>query len=291
MVRRLVLAPPARAAMLVGDAPKDVASERSVRQYRSGMSSNGPALTRASRAGGTFRDTIVDAPLRNSRQLLRVAAPTLRLILPIPDDEVPVRVRVLVAAIIAALPWIILGIWAPGEAGDVALIVFTMLVGATYFAYAVAFVWVHRQSPRTHRQPGVVLTQVLSATSYVEGWFALLYYVVSADSAAPAFDPRLSRIDAAYFTISTATTTGVADLHPVSGFARLLISVQIILSLFLIVTAAAIAFPMLSRAPVPAADDDDTCRQNDRMLTAPPVDAEVNCPTGPGHYSAPIRVS
>jgi hypothetical protein len=264
---------PARAAMRSGDAPNHVASEPTVRQYRSGMSSNGPALTRASRARGTFLDAIVDAPLVNLRQLLRAAAPTLRLILPVPDDEVPVRVRVLVALLIAALPWVILSIWAPCGAGDVVLIVFTILVGATYFAYALAFVSAHRQSPRTQRQPGVVITQVFSATSYVEGWFALLYYILSADPTTQAFDPQLSRIDAAYFTICTATTTGIADIHPVSGFTRLLVAVQIVLSLCLIVTCAGIAFQRFLAPPVSAADD-QRCRQDDRMLTPPPFDAE-----------------
>ncbi len=235
------------------------------------MPSNGPAPTRASRAGGTFLDAIVDARLRNSRRLLRAVAPTLRLILPVPDDEVPVRVHGLVALLIAALPWVILSIWTPSGAGDVALIVFTLLVGTTYFAYALASVWTHRQSPRTQRQPGVVLTQVLSATSYVEGWFALLYYFLSADSPIQAFDPGLSRIDAAYFSVGTATTTGIADIHPVSGFTRLLVSVQMILSLFLIVTASAIAIQRLFAPPV-SAGDVERCRQVDRMLAAPSFD-------------------
>jgi Ion channel len=166
--------------------------------------------------------------------------------LPIPDDEVPARFRVLIALLIAALPWVILGIWPPsGDAGDVALLVFTVLIGVTYSAHALAFAWPHLNSPKAERQQGVVLIQVLSATSYIEGWFALLYYILSTDPTTPAFDPALGRIDAAYFTISTATTTGTADIHPTDGFARLVVCVQMILSVFLIVTAAGIALQRL----------------------------------------------
>ena len=210
------------------------------------MSSNAPALTPAPRERGTFRYAIVEAPVLKSRQLLRAAAPTLRVMLPVPDGEVPARVRVLIAVLIAALPWVILSIRAPsGWAGDVAFLVFTVLIGATYSGHAVSFAWPHIQSAKAQRQPGVVLTEVLSATSYVEGWFALLYYILSTDPTTQAFNIQLGRIDAAYFTISTATTTGTADIHPVEGFDRLVVCVQMILSLFLLVTAAGIALQAL----------------------------------------------
>jgi Ion channel len=210
------------------------------------MSSNAPALTPAPHERQNSRYAIVETPVVRSRQLLRAAAPTLRAILPVPDDEVPARVRMLIALLIAALPWVILGIWAPsGWAGDVALLVFTVLIGATYFGHAVACAWPQLQGPNARRQPPVVLLQVLSATSYAQGWFALLYYIVSTDSSAQAFDPPLGRIDAAYFTIGTATTTGTADIHPVGGFTRLVVCVQMVLSLFLVVTAAGIAFQRL----------------------------------------------
>jgi hypothetical protein len=57
-----------------------------------------------------------------------------------------------------------------------------------------------------------------------------------------SFDPSpLTGIDAAYFTISTATTTGMGDVHPVSGGARLLVSGQMIASLYLVVIAISTA--------------------------------------------------
>lgn len=51
---------------------------------------------------------------------------------------------------------------------------------------------------------------VLAQVIFVEGFFATLYYVLSAQSP-QAFDCPLTRIDATYFTVSTATTTGMGD--------------------------------------------------------------------------------
>jgi hypothetical protein len=82
----------------------------------------------------------------------------------------------------------------------------------------------------------VVAIVVICQTVYVEGLFALWYYALSAESP-QAFNASLTRIDAAYFTISTATTTGMGDIHPASGGARLLVSAQMIASLYLIVIA------------------------------------------------------
>jgi hypothetical protein len=249
------------------------------------MSSNVPALTRAPREPGTFRYAIVEGPVLKSRQLFRAAASTLRMMLPVPDGEVPARVRVLIAVLIAALPWVILSIWAPsGWAGDVALLVFTILIGATYSGHAVSFAWPHIQSANAQRQPGVVLVQVLSATSYVEGWFALLYYIVSTDPTTQAFDIQLSRIDAAYFTIGTATTTGTADIHPVEGFARLVVCVQMVLSLFLLVTAAGIALqallaPKFLQATTSDADRTDGSRADEDVGPA-------GLPAGPAALAA-----
>lgn len=70
----------------------------------------------------------------------------------------------------------------------------------------------------------------------VEGCFALGYYLFSAHDPG-AFVPGLSRIDAAYFTVSTATTTAMGDIHPASQVARLVVTCQMAGSLFLIVFA------------------------------------------------------
>ncbi|MGO9154175.1 ion channel [Mycobacterium sp.] len=77
---------------------------------------------------------------------------------------------------------------------------------------------------------------VLAQVIFVEGFFALLYYALSAQSP-QAFNCSLTRVDATYFTISTATTTGMGDIHPVSGTARLLVSAQMVTSVYLVVIA------------------------------------------------------
>ena len=62
---------------------------------------------------------------------------------------------------------------------------------------------------------------MIAPTIFVEGTFAELYYAMSANSPHSVGPPTLTGIDVAYFTISTATTTGIGDIHPVSGAARL----------------------------------------------------------------------
>lgn len=77
---------------------------------------------------------------------------------------------------------------------------------------------------------------VLGQVIFIEGNFARWYYGVSAVNPG-AFDQKLAGIDAAYFTISTATTTGMGDIHPVSGVARSIVTGQMIASLYLVVIA------------------------------------------------------
>jgi hypothetical protein len=47
----------------------------------------------------------------------------------------------------------------------------------------------------------------------------------------------LSGVDAAYFTISMATSTGMGDIHPVSSTARPVVSCQMVASLYLTIVA------------------------------------------------------
>jgi hypothetical protein len=90
------------------------------------------------------------------------------------------------------------------------------------------------------RPPGQVLAQVLGSISSVEGVFAQVYDVLSANRP-QAFSSPLTGIDAAYFSISTATTTGMGDIHPVSEAARVLVTAQMVLSLALVVAALGVA--------------------------------------------------
>ena len=47
----------------------------------------------------------------------------------------------------------------------------------------------------------------------------------------------MTGVDAAYFAISTATTTGMGDIHPVNSSARLIVTGQMIARLSLVVIA------------------------------------------------------
>jgi hypothetical protein len=130
-------------------------------------------------------------------------------------------------------------------------------IGALFVAFAcVAVLWAGGWAwvllSRFRRIPAVVVAIVVVCRAvYVEGLFAVLYYALSVESP-QAFNVPLTRIDTAYFTISTATTTGMGDIHPVSGAARLLVSGQMIASLFLIVIAITTAVQrVLARADHP----------------------------------------
>ena len=124
--------------------------------------------------------------------------------------------------------WLSLGISAPTMPRLV-------MIGLGGLLYIALVVWdLIRRSPRR------ALLTVFAAVLYVEGIFANDYYWLSHRSPA-AFNETLNRIDAAYFTVSTAITTGFGDIHPLSGSARLVVTAQMLVSGFLIVFAAGIA--------------------------------------------------
>ena len=121
-----------------------------------------------------------------------------------------------------------------------------MLLGVgPSFAVALYSASVFLFSPTVRELRGLVLAMVVAGTVCVEGIFAQFYYWLSLQSPS-AFDTgasnaALSKIDAAYFTISTATTTGMGDIHPASQAARLLVTLQMVVSLFLVVLALGLA--------------------------------------------------
>jgi hypothetical protein len=109
--------------------------------------------------------------------------------------------------------------------------------------WGIGWVWVllqHRFFRAT--SAAFVAFQVVCQAVYVEGLFAESYYALSARTPG-AFEPSkpLTGIDAAYFAISTATSIGIGDIHPTNGVARLLVSAQMIASLYLIIVAIATA--------------------------------------------------
>jgi Ion channel len=93
---------------------------------------------------------------------------------------------------------------------------------------------------RQQGEPGMAVLTVISFAVFLEGLIAAWYWMASHESN-EAFGYALTRSDTVYFTISTATGTGMADIHPMSAPARLMASGQMILSIVLIVVAITIA--------------------------------------------------
>jgi hypothetical protein len=105
----------------------------------------------------------------------------------------------------------------------------------------------------------VVAALVIEQAIFVEGTFAQIYHTTCAHNP-HSFDQSspMSAIDAAYFTISVATTTGLGDIHPASGAARLVVSAQMIASVYLVVIAIGTA---VGRIFAPDAHDDQQQHQ------------------------------
>jgi hypothetical protein len=104
--------------------------------------------------------------------------------------------------------------------------------------WSIGWVWILLQHRFFRKAPAAVIAVlVVCQAVYVDGIFADCYYALSAQSPR-AFEPSpLTGSDAAYFTISTATTTGMGDIHPASSAARLIVSGQMVASLYLVVIA------------------------------------------------------
>jgi hypothetical protein len=76
-----------------------------------------------------------------------------------------------------------------------------------------------------------ILSDVIAAYSLAVFCFSVLYvYLVRRDQ--DAFSAVLKLGDALYFSIVTMTTTGYGDITPKSGWARFLVSVQILFGFF-----------------------------------------------------------
>jgi hypothetical protein len=72
--------------------------------------------------------------------------------------------------------------------------------------------------------------------------FALTYYAVG--TAEPAeFNGLQTRIDALYYSLTVATTTGFGDVSAQGQLARILVSVQLVFNIVILATAA----PLLTR--------------------------------------------
>jgi hypothetical protein len=139
-----------------------------------------------------------------------------------------------VAVLYAAIPWAILALGSP-RLSPVMTVDLIERFGVILFA--ALLVWMFLRAQRHHNQPWVIFTHVVAGAVFIEGQFACHYFVICTVWPGSFTPPILSRIDAAYFTISTATTTGIGDIHPASSYARLIVSAQMVFSFVLLVIA------------------------------------------------------
>lgn len=103
------------------------------------------------------------------------------------------------------------------------------------------YTWAWLWGEHAQKIPGPAVVGLVTAVAGFEGCFAVGYYLLSRMDTA-SFNPSLNRVQAAYFAVSTATTTGIGDIHPATDGARLLVTAQMTLSLFLVVTAISTVF-------------------------------------------------
>jgi hypothetical protein len=166
---------------------------------------------------------------------------------------------------IGATPWVALfcidSLWervkntpSPGHVSELvqSAVILIVPLGMLYV------IW--RVLTRPQDEAGIAVITVISFAGFFEGLIAAWYWMASHESN-EAFGYALTRTDTAYFTISTATGTGMADIHPMSAPARLMASGQMILSVVLIVVAITIAVQFyvdarISRFNVERSDED-----------------------------------
>jgi hypothetical protein len=135
----------------------------------------------------------------------------------------------------ALTPWILLGVTNPTSP-----VAWPFYVYGFFALISVGNVCWFLFDPGLRHRPGIIAVTVVCQTSIIEGLFAVFYLWLSGHSPG-AFSAPLNGIDAAYFAVSTATTTGMGDIHPVSGIARLFVLAQMIISVFLVVIAVVTA--------------------------------------------------
>jgi voltage-gated potassium channel len=101
--------------------------------------------------------------------------------------------------------------------------------------------------------------RVLALTSFsasgvasIVGYFALTYWCMGRAEPS-AFSEHLSKVDAAYFAVTTFTTTGFGDIHAISGWARAVITAEMVTSVVILIVVIALT---LHRALSPGTASD-----------------------------------
>ncbi len=77
--------------------------------------------------------------------------------------------------------------------------------------------------------------------------FATVYLILSLDDPG-AFNERLDKVGALYFTVSTLATVGFGDIHAVTAPARILVTVQMLVGLGLVGVVVRLVAAAVSRA-------------------------------------------
>ena len=73
--------------------------------------------------------------------------------------------------------------------------------------------------------------------------FALAYYTVSSSDQSAEFSGLSTRVDALYYSLTVATTTGFGDVSAESQLARSMVSAQLVFNMLIVATAV----PLLTR--------------------------------------------
>jgi amino acid transporter len=102
-------------------------------------------------------------------------------------------------------------------------------------------------SPRNGLPPSLTAFVAASFVSAIEGVFAVEYLALSTRFPC-SFNEHLSKASAAYFAITTATTTGFGDIHPVTDGARLWVTGQMVASLLVVAVGLGSALERLLQA-------------------------------------------
>ena len=178
--------------------------------------------------------------------------------------NVPAPVSVCAAVLYAAIPWATLALQRP-LLSPVLTVDLIERFGLILFGAFLVGMFLRAQ--RRHNQPWVIFTHVVAGAAFIEGQFACHYFVISTIWPG-SFTPPLSRIDAAYFTICTATTTGLGDIYPASPYARLIVSAQMLFSFILF----AIAIGTALQHEIARADRRQVVTRLHRALHTPPPD-------------------
>ena len=96
---------------------------------------------------------------------------------------------------------------------------------------------------RARNAPWLTVVSVFAAVSGIQCLFAQVYYGIGLIPG--SFNQDLTKFDAAYFTVSAATTAGVTSIAAVSAAARIVVIIHMVSSLFIVLAALTIAFERL----------------------------------------------